>query len=431
MRVSTTTIFEQGISNIQRGQATVLNSQNHISANKRVLTPSDDPVAAARVLEVSQSKAINQQYARNTDSATSAIGLEENALARYGTLIQDIKTLTVQAGNGALSERELESIATEIRGRYQELLGVANATDGNGLYLFSGFRGDTQPFTENAPGVVAYNGDQGQRLIQITASRQVAVSDSGTDAFQRIRTGNGTFETAAGGTNTGTGVVTEGRVTDASAWNAAANPQDFEVQFFVDSSGIPVVRTYDIVDPGTGLSIITGAAPAAGVRTYNDGAEILLSRLPTDPAGPAFDYGVSLAVTGEPADGDTFNVTPSEHQDIFATVYALITALETAGSGPTSNTRLANALNTAQNNLDNALDVSLTVRAAVGSRMKEIETAKSTADDLTLQYDSTLSDLQDLDYAKALSELTFQQMSLEAAQKTFLQVQRLSLFEYL
>lgn len=434
MRVSTTTVFEQGIFNIQRAQAQLVKQQEQISTGRRVLSPADDPVAAARALEVTQSKEITEQYARNGDAATAAIGLEENALARYTALLQDVRTLTLNAGDGALTPTDLKSIATELRARYTELIGIANSTDGNGLYLFSGYQGSTQPFTENAPGVVAYNGDQGQRLIQIGATRQVAISDAGSDVFQRIRTGNGVFATTATTTNTGGGIVSEGVVRNRAAWDAATNPQNFEVRFFVDNTAVPPQTTYDIVDTVNNLSLTTGAAPAAGpyLRTYQNGGTISFARqAPPDTNATAFDYGIEMSVTGQPASGDTFTIAPSANQDIFATLDQLITAIETGGGGMTANTALANALNTALNNFDNAIDVSLTITASVGARAKEIQTGQANADDLTLQYETTLSGLTNLDYAKAISELTFNQVSLEAAQQSFVRIQGLSLFNFL
>jgi len=434
MRVSTTTVFEQGIFNIQRAQAQLVKQQEQVSTGRRVLSPADDPVAAARALEVTQSRDITEQYQRNGDSANAAIGLEENALTRYTALLQDIRTLAVNAGDGALTPTDLKSIATELRGRYAELLGVANSTDGNGLYLFSGYQGSTQPFTENAPGTVTYNGDQGQRLIQIGATRQVAVSDAGSDVFQRIRTGNTVFETSAGNANTGTGIVSKGIVRDRAAWDAAANPKNFQVRFFVDSTTVPPKTTYDIVDTVNNVSLTTGAAPAAGpyLRTYQSGGTISFARqAPPDTNATAFDYGIEMTVTGQPANGDTYTVAPSANKDIFATVNDLIKAVETSGGGATANTALANSLNTALNNIDNAIDGSLTITASVGARSKEIETAQSNADDLKLQYNTTLSGLTNLDYAKAISELTFNQVSLQAAQQSFVRIQNLSLFNFL
>ncbi len=174
MRVSTSTIFDQGVFNIQRNQADLLKLQEQISSGRRVLTPADDPVSAGRSLELSQSKALAEQFARNTESATAAIGLAEGALQRYTSLLQDVRVLAVNAGNGALTASDRRSVATELRERYAELLGIANATDGNGVYLFSGYQGATRPFTETAPGTVAYNGDQGSREIQTRSLQQFA-----------------------------------------------------------------------------------------------------------------------------------------------------------------------------------------------------------------------------------------------------------------
>ena len=173
-------------------------------------------------------------------------------------LLQDVKTQAVNAGNGALSQTELQSIGNDLRARYNELLGLANTTDGNGQFLYSGFQGSTRPFTETAPGVVAYLGDQGVRLTQITPSRQVPVSDDGSDLFQKIKNGNGTFATAAAAANTGTGIISPGEVTNINAWNGATNPRDFSINFHVNNTVNPPVTTYDIVNNVTRQFAVDG-----------------------------------------------------------------------------------------------------------------------------------------------------------------------------
>jgi len=434
IRFSTNTIFDQGVFNMQRSQSTLVELQDQIATGRRVRTPADDPVAAARSLEVEQSQAISEQYIRNGDSAETALGLSENALISVTTLIQDVRTLAINAGDGALSEKELNSLAVELRARYQDLLGLANSTDGNGQYLFSGYQGATRPFTETAPGVVAYAGDQGARLVQISASRQIAVSDAGSDIFQAIRNGNGTFVTAAGATNAGTGIVSPGTVVNQTAWDAAGNPRDFTVVFHVDSTTVPPTTTYDIVDNVNGISLTTGAAPGAGpyLRTYSDGAAIDLSQqAPPDTNPTSFDFGAQLFVEGQPADGDSFTVQASTNEDLFDTIYDLITTLETGGGGATSNARLTNGINTALSNLDNSLDNVLRVRSAIGTRLREVSDTQAGQSDLILQHQTTVSQLRDLDYAKAISDLTRQQLTYEAAQKSFVRVQELSLFNFL
>jgi flagellar hook-associated protein 3 FlgL len=434
IRLSTNTIFEQGVFNMQNRSAAMAKTQDQIANGRRILTPADDPVAAARSLEVEQSKAITEQHERNGDSATSALGLSESTLTSVTTLLQDVKTLTVNAGDGVLTDTDLKSIGVELRARYQELLGLANTTDGNGVYLFSGYQGSTAPFSETAPGVVAYRGDQGQRLVQISPSRQVPVSDAGSDVFQLIKNGNGTFATSPASANTGTGIVSPGDVTDAAAWNAAGNPQDFTIKFFVDTTVNPNVTTYDIVDNVSGNSLLTGAPAGAGpyLRTYTDGTAIQLkSQVPPDTNPTAFDYGAEVSIKGAPASGDTFAVQASTNVDIFTTLNNLITAVDTASRTPLGDAQLANQLNVAHTNLDNALTNVLSVRASVGSRLKEVDNAKSTAADVVLQHEQTLSGLRDLDYAKAISDFTLQQTILQAAQQSFAKIQGLSLFNFI
>jgi flagellar hook-associated protein 3 FlgL len=525
MRISSNTIFEAGIRSIQQQQVDVLKTQQQLSTGRRILTPSDDPVAAARVLEVSQSSSLNDQYSTNRKTAISTLSLEESILGSITSLIQDVQTTAVNAGNPTLSNENRASFATELRGRYQELLGLANSNDGAGQYLFAGYQGATKPFAEASPGNVAYSGDQGQRLVQISASRQLAVSDAGLDIFQRIRNGNGTFVTAASASNAGTGIVDGGSVLDTAKWAAAAN-KDFTIRFAGDVSvaagatnaatdavtggivdqaawdasskslqisvaagavagtfdytiadaalgsytvnydpatqnpltvsldgsggtfnaGIDLVLSgtapqaldtftvaptgtpgwsYDIVDNVSGNSLLTGAAlgGAPYPRTYASGSTIGLKN---QGAEPAFDYGVQLAINGAPAAGDTFTVKASSGESLFTTLDNLISALQSGGGAP-----LTNRLNAAMTNLDHALSNVSTIRASVGSRLKELDTAQSAGEDLSLQYQQTLSTLQDVDYAKVASELTQQQLSLQAAEQSFVKISSLSLFNYL
>ena len=402
MRISTSTIFDLGVAGIQQQTSAMVKTQQQIATGRRVLTPADDPVASARVLELSQSKALNQQYDVNTDSAASALGLEDVVLEGVTNLLLDVRTTVLSANNPLMNNTTLSGMATSLRGRYEELLGLANSADSNGQYMFSGFKGATQPFAQTAPGNVAYYGDQGQRLIQITPTRQIAASDSGFDVFQQIRNGNGTFVTAADATNTGTGLISAGSAT------TAFDGKSYQISF-------TSATTYDInqVNPTTGAVIAT---PVSGA-TYASGNSITVG-------------GGELTITGAPVSGDKFTVKPSSNESLFTTLNNFIVALETANV-PSNQTALINSMNTAISNLDNGLQRVLTVRASVGTRMQEIDAVKASGVDTGLQYDQTLSDLQDLDYAKAITDLTRQQVGLEAAQKSFLKIQELSLFNFI
>jgi flagellar hook-associated protein 3 FlgL len=421
MRISTNTFYDVGIANLQLQNSRLVQVQQQIGAGRRILTPADDPSGSAQVLQVSQSQATNQQFADNMGAAGSTLSLEESVLASIADVLQSAKDAANSAGNGAYNASDRQNLASELRGQYQELLGLANSTDSNGQYLFAGYQSATRPFSQAAPGVVAYNGDQGQRLMQVGPTRQIEVSDSGEALFRRIPAGNGNFVTQTAGANTGTGVIDSGNTLDAMKWNDPANSRDFTIKFAVSAGA----TTYDIIDNVSGNSLLTGLAPAAAPypRTYTSGSAIDLSQ-----AGPpAFDFGAQVTISGAPANGDSFTLAPSTSQDVFKTINDLATLLET-GPSPTA---LTNGLTRLQRNLDNALSNVISARSTVGTRLKEIDGLKSANDSLGLLYSQNMSQLQDLDYAKAASELTQQQVNLQAAQQSFVKVAGLSLFNYI
>lgn len=404
MRLSTNTIYEQNISAVLLQQESLQKTQQQVATGKRMQTPADDPVAAARVLEVTQTDSVNTQYAENRSNAKNSLSQTEIILNSISTLIQDVRTEAVAAGSATLNNSDRASIATGLRGRFEELIGLANATDTTGRYLFSGYQGTTKPFTQSVSGA-QYSGDQGQRLVQVASSRQIAMSDSGTEIFERIKNGNGVFVTAASATNSGTGVVSSGLVVNP----ASLTGQSYQITFNV----VAGVTNYDVVNTTTSTTLSTG-------NSYTSGSSI------------NFD-GLQFDIQGVPNNGDQFTVAPSTNpnQSLFKTFNDLIATLELPVTSGVSNTTLANGLKTALLNLDNGLDKILTVRAAVGTRLQEIDSLQSAGEDLGLQYQKSLSQLQDVDYARAISDLSRQQAYLEAAQKAFTKVAGLSIFNYI
>ncbi|MFA6970894.1 MAG: flagellar hook-associated protein FlgL, partial [Gallionella sp.] len=209
MRVSSNTIFDSNVAALGQQQARLLQTQQQIASGKRLLTAASDPVAATRALDITQADAIITQQTLNRGAARDPIAIAESTLQSVTTLIQDVRTAAVYAGNSTLTPQDRATLATDMSGRLQELIGLANNTDGTGNYLFSGFQSKTPPFSDSPAGVI-YNGDDGKRLMQVSSGRQIAANDSGADVFMRIKNGNGTFATQATATNTGTGVVSQG-----------------------------------------------------------------------------------------------------------------------------------------------------------------------------------------------------------------------------
>ncbi len=407
MRISTQSIYDGGVLQLGSLQTSLARTQNQLSTGRRIITAADDPVAAARVLEITQSEQINLQFVTNRQNARSSLSQVELALTGVTELLQDVKTLAVNAGNATLTDADRQSLATELEGRRDDLLGLANTADGAGGFLFSGFKATTLPFILTPTGA-QYQGDQGQRILQVGSSRQLPISDSGRSVFEENITGNGTFTTAANVAppNTGSGIVSSGSVTNA----AALTGDSYSITFAV-APGSPPVTTFDVIDTTTGVPVSQGTPYVSGQPINFDGLQ--------------FD------IRGAPADTDSFTVQPSTKQSVFTTLTNLIATLRTPSSGATGQANLTNGLNTAQDNINSALDNVLSVRSSAGSRLRELDTLDNAGQDLDIQLKQSLSDLRDLDYTKALSNFAQTQTTLEAAQRSFVKLTSLSLFSFI
>ncbi len=404
LRIATRTMYENGVSQLNNLQAQMQKTQNQLSTMRRVLTPSDDPVASARALEVSQSKELNTQFVTNRSNARASLSLVDSTLTSTDDLLQEVKSKIVAAGNPGFTLADREALAKELEGRLEDLLGQANATDGTGAYLFSGYKSDIRPFTRTATGA-SYAGDQGQREMQVAASRKVPISETGSAIFESNITGNGTFQTSVDPGNVtrgGTGIISPGVVKDP----ALITGNNYTLNFTV--AGVPAVTTYTINNVDTGTPVVSNVPFVAGQPITFDGMQV--------------------EITGAPANGDIFNVDPSKNQSVFETMTSLITALRGPSGTPQAGAALTNALNLANQNITNSLDNVLSVRASVGARLSELDHLDSAGDDLNIQYASQLSDLVDLDPVEAISRFTQQQTALEAAQKSYKALTSLSLF---
>ncbi len=406
MRISTATLFSESVTTMNQLQVNLAKTQSQISTGRRIVNPADDPAAAARATELNQADAANTQYAANRTAVTNTLSLGESILGSVTLLLQDVKTMTVQAGNPGLNQSDLRGIAADLDGRLQELIGLANSTDGAGNYLFSGAQGKIQPFVAGSGGV-AYQGDDVQRLIQAAPSRQIASTDSGADIFMRIKNGNGTFQSVANTANTGSGIISQGRVPDATQYSA----NSYRVTFNV----VAGVTTYDVADVTSGVPVAVSSG-----QPYVSGQAISFN-------------GIQFEIQGAPADLDTFDISPSSNQSMFSTLTDLIATLNTA---PAAGDAVATAafqqgLQQSLGKLDHDLDNVLSVRATVGGRLRELDSLQSTGEDLGLQYKQTLSKIQDTDYLQAISQLNQQQLTLQAAQQSFAKISQLSLFDFL
>ena len=235
MRVSTRGAFEHGLNAMQRLQTALDRTQRQLSSGNRILSPSDDPIAASRALVIRESIGRLEQFDRNANIATNRLSQEESALDSVNNVLQRVRELALQASNATQSNESRNSIAVEMRQQLEQLVLLANQKDGNGAFLFAGHSEGAQPVTRSGS-TFTYNGDQGQRYIQIGEGRQVADGDSGAAVFFAIRDGNGVFSAAPATANTGTGVVGTTTLIDPTLWV----PDQYTIRF-IDANNYEVL----------------------------------------------------------------------------------------------------------------------------------------------------------------------------------------------
>jgi flagellar hook-associated protein 3 FlgL len=384
------------IAQILAQQSKLAYTQAQVASGKRILSPADDPVATAQILDLTRARAQIEQYAKNTVAATNRLQTAESALADTGSVLQRVRDLTLQASNITNDSTALASIRTELLARVEELQGIANRRDASGDYIFSGYSAQVMPFSRGAAGV-AYAGDQGTRQLQIGPDQNVAVSFSGQDVFLDVPEGNGTFTTAAG-VHTGTGSIDTGQVVNAAAWV----PGNYTVRFTTAGS-------WDVLD-STNAVIASGAYQQGNAISFN---------------------GAQVTVTGAPAAGDTFLIAPASKESIFKTLDDLGAALAANPSDPSSRSQLYTGLAASLQQIDQALTHVLDLRAETGSRLSMIDAATESREGLDVNLQKSLSEMQDLDYAEAVGRMNQQMVSLQAAQAAYTRLGQMSLFDYL
>lgn len=191
MRISTNTIYQTGISKISQLQSEQSKLQQQIASEKRILTPSDDPIAAARALEITHAQNMNTQFASNRQIAETQLTGQDISLDSITELL--VSTQTVLVGSaGTLSATQKNTLAVQLSATFDTLLGYANTQDANGNYLYAGLQGNTKPYTATSTGAT-YNGDSQQQLLQVDNARQMPINIPGDSVFQAG--GNDIFKT--------------------------------------------------------------------------------------------------------------------------------------------------------------------------------------------------------------------------------------------
>ena len=416
MRLSTSMMYSNGLKGVLSQESDMNRLVEQVGSGRKFLSPADDPLSASLAINVAQTQAMNSTYQLNRNTAKTNLSQENNILDSVTTALTDVRTRVINAGNGTFADSDRQSLSTALKSARDALLGLANSTDGNGQYLFSGYQGGQIPYAQDATGKIVYSGASGERTVQIDQSRQVSSSDIGSDVFSRANPGSQAYVSTAAAANTGTAQFSTVSVTPGSA-NIGKN---FSLQFEADPATGTMGYRVTTTDPNANPPVppVITPMPPAAPTAYTEGSAIDLG-------------GISVVIKGAPQNGDVINVESiqSADVDLFNTLDSLIKVLDSPIAGDeVALARLNNELATANKKLASNFDNVQTVAASVGARVNEIEALDATGTNKGLSYSKSLSDLEDLDYYAGASQLALRQVALQAASAAFMTIQGSSLF---
>ncbi|PYG00817.1 MULTISPECIES: flagellar hook-associated protein FlgL [unclassified Thioalkalivibrio] len=414
MRISTTQIFQTGIDQIQRNQSEMNRTSLQLGSGERILRPSDDPSGATQTNQFERIISATEQYQRNIDNAQPRLKQQESLLQSGTDALQRARELVVAGNNDSQTDETRRYQANELRQLRDELFEIANTRDPNGEYIFAGTNSLEQPFKQDGEGTVRYEGAQGTgsvREVEISPTRSVPVGDTGADVFMNVAENDGraTAE-VANRENDSSLVIDKAEVYDVRELDR----EEYTIEFAENADG---EMAYSVRDADGNTVDGPDGEPLDGQPFVS---------------GESIDFaGRSVTLSGDPQAGDEVLSRPAGNKDIFSTLDDIIGALEDGTGTRENRASLATATNTALADLDASLENFNETRADVGSRLKTMDDQTELNEDRLLDLETAASDIRDLDYAEAISRFNQQQVALQAAQQTYSETSRLSLFDFI
>jgi flagellar hook-associated protein 3 FlgL len=393
-RISTSYAYDAALTNLMSRQDNLTESQEQLTSGKRVVKASDDPTAAARA---ERARALGDRTTasqRALDASSNAMTLTESALGDAGELLQQARELLVSAGDASYGSAERQSMANALQALRGQLLSVANRTDGQGGYVFSGQGSGGAPFVDQ-PGGVVFKGVGG--AVNVATDEPLPLTLDGGNVWLAANTGNGVFVTT--NTNSGTAWIDSGSVTAPDQITGST----YDIQFSTAGGA----TTYSVLKDGNQVS--------AG-NAYTSGQQISVD-------------GMSFAISGTPANGDVFETTPSTKSlSVFDTLDKAVAMLSAPDQGGAS---VQQAVQESLRNLDQCSSQLSSARSFAGTTLQRLDGVKGRLDATQLSAQTDRSNAEDLDMVQALSGFNQQQTGYQAALQSYATIQKLSLFQYL
>jgi len=391
-------------STISQQEAQLNKLEQQTATGLAVQTPDQNP-AAYETATIGNDQ-INALASDTNTQATiqSQLGSVNDTFQSVSSLLDNVQSVIEQGLNGTTSAANLQSLATQVNAAASQLVSLGNTTGSNGSYLFGGSRGSIAPFQTTQGSTVAYMGDGGQSLAAITPDTVAATITNG-DVFMSGLSGDGSATVAANAANTGSAVLLSNGIANpaaASAFQTGNSP--ITLSFASGAGGL----TYTASQGGS--TIATGSAAA--------GASLQLA-------------GVDFQLSGGPAAGDSFTISPSRPQSAFALLQSVATAMASAGTTPAQVAQTRQQLNNGLSALAQYQQSIITSQAQNGVTLQAVNNAQTNNTNQETALQSAVQKAVGVNMPVAITQLNESITAIQAAMKAFSSAQSLSLFSYL
>ena len=426
MKVSTKLFNEQQIRQFSSLNEDIQKLQDKISSGKNIVVASDDPVGSVNLSGYKIVKQQLDQYLKNVNSAQTRLSLVDTNLQNLSTIMIRANELLIQASSDVLGRSDREAIALEINEMKEELLSLANQQDANGSFIFSGYKSKEQPFQKNLNGEIKYHGDSGISSLSISETMIVETSVDGESLFQKVKDSSGlavsmftmlenvshsirTASNAVHATNANTHAEFEITNSDFGTWS-------FDITGHAGTANISVE--------------LTGDDPADIIKAINDAnIGITASQSSTNPKKIKLDGSQQGVIEIK-----NLEIPYINHAQEVPTSFITFDPLDASGNkiGHSQTLYDNNQLTTSQlNNIADAQVHIANFRGKVGAKLNLLERQFENLNQRDLAIKKDLSDLEDADLAKLVTDLKSQLTGLQASQQAFVKISDLNLFNYL
>ncbi|GFD88127.1 flagellar hook-associated protein FlgL [Tenacibaculum sp. KUL152] len=407
MRISTNQLYDQNMRSIMNNQGDLAKTQEQLATGKRIITPSDDPVGAAKVLRLTEEIDELSQFQRNNDLVTGSLEQQEAVLTNITDSINRARTLVVQAGNGILSDPDKRAIGAELEQIKLEVFNLMNTQDADGNYLYAGYQSGNQAFDYNPAATgnaITFAGDPGVSFIQLSNSSKIQSTTNGYEVFENVLS---RFKFS----------VTGSTVADLES---ATVKQQGTFDTFFD-------KNYDPVTAANNDYQITFLA-SGQAQLVNQGTGAVIDTVDYQSGSPFSIKGMEFEATATTGDTIDFSLNAPEKKSVAQSLHEIQVILM---DSTINNSALQESIADALVGLDNGLEKISLERASIGSRLNIAESTYESNLDMEIAAKAARSSIQDIDYAEASTEFAKQETALSAALATFPQVTNLSLFNYI